>query len=268
VTKPKSSSKKPAWFDDRKYRDKSKLTLLQWYWELMIRKSYLDEIKTGSDIRKLLSKLRKNTFATLGSKPIIRNSQLMSILEKDIWSEMGYKSHSARLSTCLDVFDLEIREDIREDCEDRYHVDSHLRDTPIDLQYFDIHSLRYAHLTIDLAAPNAVLKEDIWKIVETLKKNYGTNTEIITSNKRNWSSSNVLEHIDLHLAELEQEVKFKPEMRCKWLPPNSNSARPEHQVKASTREKEYALELLDDKALQQLYTEIYSAAKKGDLDRG
>ena len=264
MTEPKTISKKPIWFDSMKYQNKFKLTHLHWYWELMIRRSYLDQIERGMEIGKPLNELREKKFATLGANPIIPDLQLRSILKKDIWSERGYKSHSARLSTCLDIFNLEIREDIREDCGAPNNVDSQLCDTPIDLQDSYIDSIRLAHLTINLDAPNSVLKEDIWKIVEALKKDYGSNAEIITSKKRNWEESNVLEHIDLYLAEIQQGAKFKPSERLKWIPPKSDSY---DQSKASTREREEALKLLDDQALHQIYIEIYSADKKSELDR-
>ena len=36
-------------------------------------------------------------------------------MNKDIWSKQNFKSHSARLSTCQDILDLEICEEIKED---------------------------------------------------------------------------------------------------------------------------------------------------------
>lgn len=306
MTKPKIISQKPNWFDTNKYKDKFKLTPLHWYWELMIRKSYLDqikfkekrlksllqdggkstqefnEIKDQLENYKPMNELRKKTFATLGENPIIPDSQLKSILRKDIWSERNFKSHSARLSTCMDVFKLNIRDDIERECDTStchdelgfiYEIpveDSELMyNTPIDLQHDlggleGISEVREAHITIDLAAPNSVLKEDIWKIVGALKKEYGNNSEIIDSKKRNWATSNVLEHIDLHLAEVQQGAEFKPGLRSKWIPPNSDSS---NTTKASTREKDEAIKLLDEQVLHQLYIEIYSAENKNDLDR-
>jgi hypothetical protein len=277
MTKPKTSSHKPTWFDRRKYRDKSKLSLLQWYAELLIRKSLLEQVERGMDMSQPLTRLREETFATLGDKPIIPESQLKSLLKKDIWSERGYKSHSARLSTCMDIFKLTIREDIETECKASTRSDEFgfiyetpvegaelMHNTPIDLQYiYDDLPPRYVHLTIDLNSPSTVLKKDIDKIVDTLKKEYGNKAEIITSKKRNWAISNVLEHIDLHLAEAEQGEPFKPSARANWIPPNSNS---DDISKASTREKGEALKLLDDQALHQLYIEIYSADKKAKLD--
>jgi len=281
VTKPKTISIKPRWFDTRKYQDKFKLTPLHWYSELSIRKSFLDILnsnRNGLDNYEPFHRLRKNAFATFGTDPIIPESQLTSIIKKDIWSERNFKSHSARLSTCMDVFKLSIREDIEKECHTSTRFDEFgmiyeipvedselMHNAPIDLQCLEEGiTLREAHLTINLAAPNSVLKEDIWKIVETLKKEYGNNSEIIDSNKRDWAKSNVLEHIDLYLAEVQQGVKFKPELRSRWIPPNSNS---DDQSKASTNEKKEALKLLDDQILHQLYIEIYSAENKQDLDR-
>ncbi len=234
------------------------------------------------DITEHLKELRNKTFATLGENPIIPDSQLKSILKKDIWSEKGYKSHSARLTTCGEFFNLDIREDIKEehfklievydpDTEQsewiensEYNVEYELHNTPIDLQYSDIDSLLLAHLTINLNAPNSVLREDIWRIVEALRKDCGNHDEIIISKKRNWAVSNVLEHIDLYLAEVQQDKEFKPSERIKWIPPNSDS---DDQIKASTNEKNKALKLLDDQILHQLYIEIYSDTNKTDLDR-
>ena len=102
VTKPKTISMKPNWFDTRKYQDKFKLTPLHWYWELSIRKSFRDILisnRNGLYNYEPFHRLRKNAFATLGKNPIIPDSKLKSIPKKDIWSERGYKSHSARLTT-------------------------------------------------------------------------------------------------------------------------------------------------------------------------
>jgi hypothetical protein len=270
MTKLKTSSQKPTWFDSRKYRDKSKLTPQQWYGELSIRKEYLNLLKANRkslDDYKPFLRLRKNAFATIGADPIIPDSQLMLMLKKDIWSEQGYKSHSAWLTTCQDISRLEIRKDIAEDCKNPNHEYSSLSDTPIDLQFSDIESLHLAHLTINLDAPSSMLKEDVWKIVETMKKRYSrpsSRNEIINSDRRNWAKSNVLEHIDLHLAEIEQGQEFKPSERASWIPPNSESYKV---TSASTREKAEALKLLDQQVLDQLRIEIYSANKKADADR-
>jgi hypothetical protein len=285
MTKPKTISIKPSWFDTRKYQDKYKLKPFHWYWELSIRKSYLEILnsnRNGLDNYKPFHRLRKNAFATLGPDPIIPESQLKSFLKKDIWSERNYKSHSARLSTCMDIFKLEIREDISEECQAStsddefgfiYEIpveDSELMyNTPIDLQHNledleGISQVREAHLTINLASPNSVLKEDIWKIIEALKNEYGNNPEIIHSNKRDWAESNVLEHIDLYLAEVQTGEEFKPAERVKWMQRNSNS---KDETKASKNEQKEALKLLDDQILHQLYIEIYSAENKADLDR-
>jgi len=285
VTKPRTISKKPNWFDTRKYKEKSKLTTLHWYWELSIRKSYLDILnsnRNGLDSYKPFHRLRANAFVTLGPDPIIPESQLTSIIKKDIWSERNFKSHSARLSTCMDVFKLSIREDIEKECLTSTRYDEFgfiyeipvegseiMHNTPIDLQHNlggleGISEVREAHLTINLAAPNSVLKEDIWKIIETLKKEYGNNSEIIHSNKRNWAKSNVLEHIDLYLLDVQQGREFKPSEREKWIPPYSKSS---DTTKASTNEKNEALKLLNDQILHQLLIEIYSGEKKQDFDR-
>ena len=82
VTKAKTVSIKPQWFEPKKYQGKTKLTPLHWYWELMIRKSYLDELKLGNPIPSLLAKLRKKALATVGDKPIIPDSQLGAVLKK------------------------------------------------------------------------------------------------------------------------------------------------------------------------------------------
>ena len=285
MIKPKTILIKPSWFDTRKYQDKAKLKPLHWYWELSIRKSFLDILnsnKNGLDNYEPFHRLRKNAFATLGPNPIIPDSQLKSILKKDIWSEQGYKSHSAGLSTCMDIFKLNIRDDIERECQTStlhdefgfiYEIpveDSELMyNTPIDLQHDlggleGISEVREAHLTINLAAPNSVLKEDVWKIIEALKKEYGNNSEIIHSKKRNWAKSNVLEHIDLYLMEIQQGREFKPSEREKWIPPYSKSS---DTTKASTNEKNEALKLLNNQILHQLKIEIYSAKNKNDLDR-
>lgn len=272
-------SVKPTWFDHKKYQDKFQLTPLHWYWELSIRKSYRDILisnRSGLDSYRPFLRLRKNAFATLGADPIIPDWQFKTILKQDIWSERGYKTHSARLTTCLDILKLEIRDDIEQAYKTKFVLDDEviensehdedyrLHDTPVDLQYSDIDSLNLAHLTINLAAPNSVLKEDIWKIVETLKKDYGSNAEIVTSKKRNWSASNVLEHIDIFLAEIQQGKEFKASERIKWIQPNSDSS---DTIKAYTNERNGALKLLDDQILYQLYIEIYSAENKTELDR-
>ena len=285
MTKPKTISKKPIWFDTKKYQGKVKLTPLHWYWELSIRKSYRDLLisnRNGLDSYTPFHRLRKNAFATLGADPIIPNWQLKTILKKDIWGERGYKSHSARLTTCLDVFNFEIREDIEQSYNTKfvlddesngnpevtenteYNEDYQLHDTPVDLQYSDIDSLNLAHLTINLSAPNSMLKEDIWKIVEALRKDFGSNAEVVNSKRRSWSASNVLEHIDIFLAEIQQGKEFKASERVKWIQPNSDSP---DTTKASKNEKTEALKLLDDQILHQLYIESYSAENKQDLDR-
>jgi hypothetical protein len=265
MTNSKTISIKPVWFDSRKYLEKSKLTQLQWYGELLIRKSYLDQITAGMDIGKHLKELRSKAFATQGERPIIPEQQLTKILKKDIWSEQGYKSHSARLSTCLDIYNLKIRDDIREECEATPNDDLHLYDTPVDLQYMvDGMPLRRAHLTIDLDAPNEDLIIDIRKVIETLKKDIGYQTERVLTERRDWADSNVLEHIDLYLFEIETGKSFKPAEKIKWLKPNSGE---KDQINASRNEKKSALKLLSEEVLQQLKIELYSADNKRDIDR-
>ena len=286
MTDAKTIPAKPKWFHPVKYLKKSELTPLEWYGELSIRQSYLEIVKADRkalDNYEPFERLRENAFATIGIDPIISESQLISMLNKDVWSEANYKSHSARLTTCLDIFNLKIRKDIRktylakipiEDpdtgeiigvTENSEHIEGyHLHNTPVDLQDSDISSLHKVHLTINLNAPNAILKEDIWKIIETLKEDYGQAPDTIASNVKKWASSNVLEHIDLHIAEIQQGRKFKAFDRAIWISPSSRSA---DITKASTNEKKKALSMLDQGILDQLYFEVYSADHKKNVDR-
>jgi len=247
----------PKWFDIGKYSKLDKLTNIELYEQFFIRYCLLDEQLEPDNRKRLLDATRIMGIARLSSTSI-----------KDVplptkWVDEGFRTNTARLLTCEDVFNFSLSEEVKNACwaEGKLELFTDMRFYYDALKPYDLylaeskHALEGSelHIAINLESSDQQIKDDLEKLIGSARKKFNIEqgfkgTKPIHFHK--WINYRVLPYLDIDIWAKEKEIEVSDEDLIGWLYPEDSEA--EHSPKELRTIRKSAEYLMSENTLRHL----------------
>ena len=240
---------KPEWFDLSNYEQVPNLTLHDWICELIFRRGLINKLKEEEPLG-LKDTFEQELLYATREHGLLKLAGITFTIEPEDDSKSPYTKwiNKHYLSTAVSMLNYEnlARLNMAERPNDPT--------CPYDVYQNKITGSpsRIIHLSVNLNAPNAVLKRDLQKLIDSYRNEFNIEDKTIASDPKikNWIEAQVLPYLDLLIWTLEDGIDIEKDIGfteiARWMPP-SNKDQKNHpkndtdrgeQIKKTTHKKQ------------------------------
>ncbi len=240
---------KPGWFDLTKYNQIPNLTLHDWICELIFRRGLINKLKEEESIslkdtlgQELLRATREHGLLKLAGITFTIEPEDGSTSPYSQWINKHYQSTAVSLLNYENLARLNMAESPDDPA------------CPYDVYQNEITGSpsRIIHLSVNLNAPNAVLRRDLQKLIDSYRNEFNIEDKTIASDSKikGWIDAQILPYLDILIWTLEDGIDIEKDIGfteiARWMPPSNkdelnhpkNDTDRGQQIKKTTHEKQ------------------------------